>query len=823
MRSKIAILAVLMAVFLLVGANANGPVNVRAASTTPTVVKLTVEAEGIYRVTYGFLEAHGIQPSTLSLSHLQLSDSQGLVPLYLHRGAPSDSTFGPSDYVEFYGHPINNTYTTINAYMLEDVPGNGSQVTTVTSSVPSVTSSVGLASYTDQQRSLRSAPVSGIPNDTTNAAFPSAGDQNWKEADLLVGFGGIEGACPSSTVSSSSDSASCAVRFQLTNPVNGGTCSIRAPVEGYTDSASAPTPAHELTLAVNGHTVSVAKSSNGSFIWHSPSGQPAAVAVDTGTFPCSDLVPSNQLTYTSTLQPGVFQDEVLPQSFSISYRERLCATHNQVEWIGSGGKFAVGGFSSATEEVWRIQGPSTEVMAGMKAVSGGACAPGSHGVAFDDPGTGTARYVATNAPLTPMTASRVDPGPLTVGAPKSAQYLIIANPALAGAVGPLVALHRSQGMTVRTVTVTSIYDQYRGATGTFVAPGAAGRPGDGYVDPLAIRAYVAYAHSHFGTRYVLLVGGDTFDYHNFFKCPSSGICGSANPDNLSLMPSLYVNSTYSGLVASDNEYAVPPTSSTDAPDLAIGRLPALSVTQLRTEVNRTVNFHSWLPAYKSRAVFTAGYGSSSSYCGQTGDPTFADTSTQMAAALPKGFSVSAYYDNGDTSHDDAIKQDLMKSWDAGQEIVNFTGHGNLTEWSSCGGILKAPDVSLLTNSDKPALVFQWGCQATDYLDPRAASNLDLQLLNAVDSKGNPTGAVLTLGSSGEDLAVPQATLAGGTSELTPDGTPYFYGYLAKGDSVGTALELAKDGMVKLHGSDGDYMDVVRSYNILGDPALTLNG
>jgi hypothetical protein len=118
------------------------------------------------------------------------------------------------------------------------------------------------------------------------------------------------------------------------------------------------------------------------------------------------------------------------------------------------------------------------------------------------------------------------------------------------------------------------------------------------------------------------------------------------------------------------------------------------------------------------------------------------------------------------------------------------------------------------------MVFQWGCQATDFSEPRLP-NIDSALLNATGSDGAPTGSVLALGSSGEDLAIPQAVLAGGTSETGPTGVSYFYGYLRRGFTIGESLQLAKDDMVTLHPNDVDYLDVVNSYTILGDPALTI--
>jgi hypothetical protein len=63
------------------------------------------------------------------------------------------------------------------------------------------------------------------------------------------------------------------------------------------------------------------------------------------------------------------------------------------------------------------------------------------------------------------------------------------------------------------VDVTDVYAQYAG----------------GIFDPQAIRDYIAFAARRLGTEYVLLVGGDTYDYRNYLGRGS-----------ISFIPSLYI-------------------------------------------------------------------------------------------------------------------------------------------------------------------------------------------------------------------------------------------------------------------------------------------
>ena len=67
-------------------------------------------------------------------------------------------------------------------------------------------------------------------------------------------------------------------------------------------------------------------------------------------------------------------------------------------------------------------------------------------------------------------------------------------------------------MTVNVVDVNDLYAKY-----TY-----------GIFDPPAIKQYIAYAAKNLGTKYVLLVGGDTYDYRNYLGMNS-----------ISFIPSLY--------------------------------------------------------------------------------------------------------------------------------------------------------------------------------------------------------------------------------------------------------------------------------------------
>ena len=82
-------------------------------------VRLVVQADGLYRVTYEDLAAAGIDMSKAPLSQLALFDRAGAVPVYV----VGNGTFGPGKAIEFYGKAADSLYGDRNHYTLRVDPG----------------------------------------------------------------------------------------------------------------------------------------------------------------------------------------------------------------------------------------------------------------------------------------------------------------------------------------------------------------------------------------------------------------------------------------------------------------------------------------------------------------------------------------------------------------------------------------------------------------------------------------------------------------------------------------------------------------------------
>ncbi len=185
-----------------------------------------------------------------------------------------------------------------------------------------------------------------------------------------------------------------------------------------------------------------------------------------------------------------------------------------------------------------------------------------------------------------------------------AQYLIISHPDFIGGLQPLVPARQAQGLTVSVVDVNDLYAQY-----TY-----------GIFDPQAIKQYIAYAAKNLGTQYVLLVGGDTYDYRNYL-----------GKNSISFIPSLYVTTgPIAKFVPADPLYA--DLNGDNVPDLAIGRFPVRTTAELTMMVNKTLAYAGKI--YGRTAVFASDL--------NDGIVSFKDISNSLAASLPAGWSVAKY-------------------------------------------------------------------------------------------------------------------------------------------------------------------------------------
>ena len=356
-----------------------------------------------------------------------------------------------------------------------------------------------------------------------------------------------------------------------------------------------------------------------------------------------------------------------------------------------------------------------------------------------------------------LRAPQIEPlesaAPLIAG---QADYLIISPTLFLDELQPLVGLQQSRGLNVRVVDLQQIYDQFN----------------DSVPEAAAIQRFLDAAVPAMGVEYVLLVGGDTYDYKN-----------NLGTGSISLVPTQY---TKLGDVITfapvDAFYA--DADRDGAPEFALGRLPVRSIAELQALTAKLVAVNGSVPDRKLMLVAQAA----------DGEEDFAGISDAFAAQLPNTWATSrAYADDLGTA---GARSALLGALNGNVQMVSYVGHSAALQWGS-NAILSATDIASTTGTPVD-LVVQWGCWNSYFVSPNANS-LAHKFLNTA---GHGAAGVIGV-SSLTELSAHEAL----GSALYPE--------LSVGTRIGDALRLAK---MQLATEGTTHADILNAATLLGDPA-----
>lgn len=380
---------------------------------------------------------------------------------------------------------------------------------------------------------------------------------------------------------------------------------------------------------------------------------------------------------------------------------------------------------------------------------------------------------------------------------RRADYLVVAHPRLAGAVAPLVALRRSQGLAVAEIDIRDIYDEWSA----------------GVTDPRALRDFVDYAFHNWqrpAPRFLLLVGDASWDGKNerpvgaspdwafrltdraeFIQNGSTPYASDELAASRNLIPTWGYGSS-EGHAAGDNAF-VAIDGDDELPDLAVGRFPVMTPGEVEAIVAKIVAYETApVPGdWHSRILWVT---NEESYTQRSSDI----LSSELA---PRGFVARKVYPVPviPPTGDDQVA--LREAFDEGALIVHFFGHGGRYIWRTAAPDLASQrdlfdlsDVEALEPNGMLPLVLSMTCYSAPFDHPTADS-IGEKLLREPGK-----GAV----------AVFAASWRNGPRE---EWSRALFEELLQGDTVGEAIVRVK----RL----SSHPDLIRQYNLLGDPALRL--
>jgi uncharacterized repeat protein (TIGR01451 family) len=461
----------------------------------------------------------------------------------------------------------------------------------------------------------------------------------------------------------------------------------------------------------------------------------------------------NTLVMTAFPSAGAPSDLIMYEGYTLTYPRAFTARDGRLTFTAAGALFQVNGLPSKDVIVYRLDEIGWTRLTNVEILADGEVY--------------SARFTGSSQPAaySVSTVGALHTPALRLARPyeditsKPADYLIISHPDFIDGLQPLVAAHQAQGLTVNVVDVEAIYAQY----------------GYGIFNPYAIKDYIFFMASRTEVKYVLLVGGDTYDYRNYM---------GGTP--ISFLPSLYAPVTRTARYAPVDPLFVDLNGDL-TPDLPIGRFPVRTSAELARLINKTLAYQN--KTYGGTAVFVAD---------RTDNPlSFTDMSDGMLAQLPLGWQVTRLH--LDDLAPATARMQLVNRINAGVALVNYTGHSSMQNWSN-SSFLAVSHVNALANTGRPTVVVQYGCYNT-YYSTSSTNMLSYSFLSRSDQ-----GAAAILGGTLLVRASSEAALG-----------PILTRFIAQpGMSLGQAVQLAK---AELALAQPGLVDVQLGWTLLGDPAL----
>jgi hypothetical protein len=467
-----------------------------AASTT--AVRIAVEQNGIYRITWNDLRKKGIAVAGIKPATFKLHNLGNEVAI---RVAMKGRRFASGDYLEFYGKGISSAFTGTNVYWLSWGGKDGKRMKildgTVTGQAPSPAFFVSTIRFEENH----------VPWGLTPGA-PDSDFWFWERIDA-----------PSTKHYS----------FTLSSVRNvSGTAAARVCFRGRTTAS--PHPDHHTRIALNGTVI-------GDAAWDD-----SIEYVQEMEVPLSMLKEgANTLTVQSPGDTGAAVDTVYLNWFQISYPRSFQASGGELAFSLEGdGRIGVtiGNLNQSNIDIYDITDPVQVAIFANYTVKTGTT--GYDATLEDDVAGQKTLLAVTESALKTPSSLEVWRSPNLKGKANKADYILITPREFLASLNPLVNFRRAKGLMVKAVAIEDIYNEFS----------------CGIADPRAIKDFLRYAYENWyrpAPSYVLLVGDGTYDYRDYLATGKKSMV----PVHLSATPSLGITPDDNWYVAIEGDDVLP--------------------------------------------------------------------------------------------------------------------------------------------------------------------------------------------------------------------------------------------------------------------------
>ncbi len=278
----------------------------------------------------------------------------------------------------------------------------------------------------------------------------------------------------------------------------------------------------------------------------------------------------------------------------------------------------------------------------------------------------------------------------------------------------------TQGLSYHIVTTDQVFNEFS----------------SGKRDASAIRDFVKMFYDRAGgnpnlmPKYLLLFGKGSFD-NRMLKFKENNFVVTYQSKN-SLSPTeSYTSDDYFALL-DDNEGEFPEdyTNSPGLLDIAVGRIPAKTLTEAKNVVDKlitydgAVSFGDW----RNQITIVADDEDGNLHLNQ------AEANASLISQNNKNFNIDKIYFDafqqesaaGGTSYPKA-KEAINQKINAGTLLINYTGHGGESGWAQ-ERVLTLNDVNSWQNKENLAVIFTATCSFSRWDDPETVSGGELSLI-----------------------------------------------------------------------------------------------
>jgi hypothetical protein len=703
-----------------------------ALAADSAIVNLVVSDAGMYRISYSELKAKGADLAGLRHSKLSIRSNGQNIPVLTKgqdAGNGAKRLFGEGGYIQFYAGTPDSLYSTEQAYTVH----YGLRRAKFDKQTVRFDKN---ATYSDQYEFTKSFEENNYYD-----YIASSETDPWHFGTTFVYKPG--------------DTKSKSVNFDLEGLV-GGTADINVEVYGLRDTLTEEND-HHIVAKVNG--TEIGDEQFDGFTAHTMELENVPVNATANDF----------TLYARSISTVPF-DAIGLNKVEVRYPRMASAKADYLEGFFSAAQAKASEFSDNTARVYRI-----EEDGGVTSILRTKRYPGAIG--FNTDGVAGNYVVVANGGYKKLKTDVDNVVPLNDNADissGSAEYLIIANKAFMGSeLDELVEL-RSQEYSVKVVDVDQVYGQY----------------GNHLPSADAIQNYINFAAANLDTRFVVLVGSDTYDYKQHVT------------DSVSFVPTRYVSTPGGGLqvtqTPSDAVYG--DLDNDNVPDIPVGRLSVRTSEELGFIVEKLRDYQE-REEYAGRILIAGdkedvGNGIS-----------FTDDVNDMIAAIPsdwRSFVRSDFRALPDVDGDQAAHDKIINAINAGVAVTAYIGHSSQQVWARTNPkLLQTNEIAGFSNINKPTLVTQWGCWNAYFVDPAGNNMADVFLVNGLN------GAATVLGAS-------TLTTAAGERILGIELNKRMYN---PGITIGEAVIQAKQAFAQVKPGG---VDILLGWQIIGDPALKVN-